>query len=511
MMLRTWNIFCTFARKKIDRMRLPVNILTPKVLLHVPRIITDRAIVTYLLALITCNIIYVQYVLPWYWWFFGIVEVTGFFYFLNYLTRKRVALSIEIFTKRLFWTALAIRVAYVLFSYFFYWEMTDVPFEIGTADSRIYHQWAESMANMMRSNNFDLSFVIEQSYGRAVPFSDSGYPTYLAFVYLLSGNSIILVRLLKAVWSAWTVVLIYKLAQRNFGEATARIAGIMCLLMPNLIYYCGLHLKETEMVFLAVLFAERADYILRSRQFTIGSLLILLLIGTILFTFRTVLAAVLFLSLFAALLMSSQRIVSWGKRVLLLFVAALFVGVVLFTNTSVGQDVLQTWETGGTEQQANMEWRSQRKGAGYAQRFAKYAGASIFAPLIFTIPFPTMTDTPEHEGQKMIHGGNFVKNITSFFTIFALIMLLLHKGWRRHVLPICILCGYLVVLVFSNFAQSERFHLPTVPFAMMFAAYGISYMNSHPKYRSLFTIWCVLMFVAAIAWNWFKLAGRGLI
>ena len=147
---------------------------------------------------------------------------------------------------------------------------------------------------------------------------------------------------------------------------------------------------------------------------------------------------------------------------------------------------------------------------GNVQKFAKYAGAAVFAPMIFTIPFPTMTEVPGQENLKMIHGGNFVKNITSFFTILALFILLFSGDWRKHVLPIAILCGYLVVLTFSSFAQSERFHLPSVPFAMMFAAYGISYMRN-PKYKRWFRMWCVLMFIAAIAWNWFKLAGRGMI
>ena len=111
----------------------------------------------------------------------------------------------------------------------------------------------------------------------------------------------------------------------------------------------------------------------------------------------------------------------------------------------------------------------------------------------------------------MIHGGNFVKNILSGFTIAALFILLFSGDWRKYVLPLAILCGYLVVLVFSTFAQSERFHLPILPFSLMFAAYGISKMNEVWWIKKYYPYWCALMFVAAIAWNWFKLAGRGMI
>jgi hypothetical protein len=76
------------------------------------------------------------------------------------------------------------------------------------------------------------------------------------------------------------------------------------------------------------------------------------------------------------------------------------------------------------------------------------------------------------------------------------------------VLLLSFLCGYLVVLVFSSFAQSERFHIPSVPFALMFAAYGISIVTK--KQKKWFNGWLILIFVANIAWSWFKLRGRGM-
>lgn len=478
-------------------------------LVFVPRSITNAAMLTYVLALLACNVLYLRYALAWYWWLFGLAEVCGFFYFANHCTKQWARISPMTFAKRLFGTALGIRIVYVLFSYWFYIAMTGAPFEFDAADVGFYNELGRYGADLLREGNWNL-FPAFTAYSGA-DYSDLGYPFYLSFVYFLTDDSILITRLLKAVWSAWTALLIYKLAARNFGESTGRIAGILCMLMPNLIYYCGLHLKETEMVFLAVLFAERADYILRRGKLTFGPTAALMLIPGALFTIRTALAAVLVLAFLCALLLSSDRVVGWGRRILLIGVAFTIVGIVMLNNTGIGNSVRAMWQTRGSEQKGNMEWRATRVDeGGHTQKFAKYAGAAVFAPMIFTIPFPTMTETPGQENLKMIHGGNFVKNITSFFTILALFILLLTGDWRKHVLPIAVICGYLVVLAFSSFAQSERFHLPSVPFAMMFAAYGISYMRN-PKYKRWFRIWCVLMFVAAVAWNWFKLAGRGML
>jgi hypothetical protein len=238
-----------------------------------------------------------------------------------------------------------------------------------------------------------------------------------------------------------------------------------------------------------------------------------MLIPTFMFMIRTALAATLVMGFALALLLTSDRVVKGWRRVMLIGAVGVFGLVIVASESNIITDVQQMWETGGSQQRANMEWRAERSdmAGGLNQKFAKYAGASVFAPLIFTIPFPTMAEIPGQENQKMIHGGNYVKNIISIFTIAALFILLLSGKWRRYVLPVSILCGYLMVLVFSNFAHSERFHLPILPLHLMMAAYGISQMNKLRILKKGYPWWCVLMIVAALAWNWFKLAGRGMI
>jgi hypothetical protein len=120
-------------------------------------------------------------------------------------------------------------------------------------------------------------------------------------------------------------------------------------------------------------------------------------------------------------------------------------------------------------QTENMEWRTKRLNG---NEFAKYAGAAVFAPMIFTIPFPSMVYTFQgQEMHMMVNGGYYAKNILSFFVILVMFMLLLSGEWRKHVFIISVMLGYLVVLVFSNFAQSGRFHMPILALELMFAAY----------------------------------------
>lgn len=467
---------------------------------YFPKYYTNKAMYLYF-ALVVCVPIIFGYPMEWYFGILGIVEVVGFFYFANQLPQKWAHYSPKVFIKELFITALVIRVIYVLFSYWFYDLMTGQPFEFGAADVIFYEEMGEYGHLCLSKGEWNLLEKFE-AYAK-IELSDSGYPIYLSFVYWIFDDSIFLTRILKAVWGAWTCVLVYKLASRNFGDSVGRMAAIFCMLVPNLIYYCGIHLKETEMLFLIVLFAERADYAMRAKQLDWKALITAIVVACLLFLFRTALAAVAMIALAVTLMLSSKKVLSLGKKI------AIGAFVVLAMFATIGNQLMQEAEEllakRGDNQSTSMQWRSEREGG---NSFAKYAGAAVFAPMIFTIPFPTLVDTPNQENQRMIHGGNYVKNITSALTIFALFSLLFSGDWRRHVLIIAIGCGYLIVIALSAFAHSERFHLPALPFALILAAYGISILSN--KQKKWYNYWLILIFVVNIAWAWFKLKGRGM-
>jgi len=236
-------------------------------------------------------------------------------------------------------------------------------------------------------------------------------------------------------------------------------------------------------------------------------IILLLFIAAITFSFRTALGAVLFVSFGFTVFFTSKKVISVTKRILIGLVSVIFILSVIWSNLRIRYDIQKIWETGGSEQKANMEWRAQRSNG---NEFAKYAGAAVFAPLIFTIPFPTIVETPNQENQKMINGGNYCKNVFSFFTIVSVFALFFSGEWRKNVLMLSVFIGYLLVLVFSSFAQSERFHLPILPFATIMFSYGIYYVAQKRKMK-FFNYWLIFIFIALIAWSWFKLAGRGLV
>ena len=472
-----------------------------------PKWVTQNGTVAYILALVVVSVMYSAYSLPWYFMLSGVMAIIVFFFYGSSLIESTTVLKIRSeknFEKRIFLVAFILRAVWMILIYYIFMQNYGDAFGFENGDAMGYSELGEDFKTAISKGDF-LGFWKRSSERMEV--SDMGYAAYVGAIYWLTGNSIIAVRILKCLWSALTVLLMYRLAKRNFGEETGRITAIFCALWPNFWYYCGCHLKETEMTFLTVLFVEQADQMLRSRQFTAWKVVPVLLIGAALFTFRTPLALVAFLSLIFSVVMSSQRVVSWGKRIIVGGLAILLILVVAGNAVQEQTNALLQQVQSG-EQQSNMEWRAKRTNG---NAFAKYAGKSVFAPLIFTIPFPSMVRPFDgQEQQQLLNGGNFAKNIISIFTIIAMFTLLLSGDWRSYLLPLSFLLGYLVVLTMSTFAQSERFHQPIMPFEFMFAAYGLSVAVTKPKYKRWFTYWCALMLVACVVWNWFKIAGRGL-
>lgn len=473
-----------------------------------PRWLSIYPIVTYILVLMVMSLMYSEYSLPWYYVLSGVIAVLVFFLYGNTMLKNMsvVRMSKErVFEKRLFIYSLLPRLLLTLFMYWIFMVNYGDAFGFENGDALFYHDLGVGLSQAISDGEFDIAW---QHNRNVLDISDMGYATYVGLIYRLTDNNILIVRLIKCLLSSWTVLLIYRLAKRNFGEQTARMTAIFCALWPNFWYYSSSHLKETEMVFLAVLFFEQADQMLRSRQFTAWKVIPILLIAAAMFTFRTILGIVALMSLVFAIVISSSKVVSWGKRIIVGILAVALIGVVAGDRIQEQtRDLLEQVQEGN--QQKNMEWRGIRENG---NAFAKYAGAAVFAPMIFTLPFPTLVKPYDGQDMQMIlNGGNFVKNITSSFTILALVMLLMSGKWREHLLPLSFMLGYAVVLAFSTFAQSERFHQPIMPFELMFAAYGLSIAVTKPKYKRWFGYWCGLMFIAAIAWNWFKLAGRGLV
>ncbi len=474
----------------------------------IPNWLTGKSIVFFFVAMFACWMAF-GYVPEFDLWLVASISILLFFYGGQAMSRGWERKKESAFVRNVFIAGFLIRLLWVLYCYFVF-----NPEHYGntygdTADVDWYMPFAKDLSLWISGDSKrSLSDIIDIN-GSVI--DDVGYPMWLGLIYLIVGvdNDVFVPFLVKCIMGAYCAVCIYHVAKRHFGEGTGRMAGIFVAINPNMIYWCGNMFKEAEMVFLVCLAIDNFDRVLSSRQrFTFVNLFPGMLATIAVFFFRAPLAIVIFIAVFAHIVMVSGRVMSIGKKVL----AGLLVGAVLVV--SMG-DRIRTQserlleEAQSDTQKKNMEWRVEREGG---NSFAKYASAAVFAPLIFTIPFPTFNTAYEGQlRQIQLAGGSYIKNIFSFFVILVMLMMLISGEWRRHVFILAYTIGYHLILVMSSFAQSGRFHMPVWPMMMLFAAYGIQIAKTNAKVRKWFPIALVLEVAVCLAWNWFKLKGRGMI
>jgi hypothetical protein len=478
----------------------------------IPNWLTGKSMVFFFVSMLVCWGAF-GYVPDFELWIVSVISLVVFFYGASTMSKSWSHSGEKMFIKDLLAAGFVLRLLWILYCYFYF-----NPEHYGNvygdgADVDWYMPFAKDLAVWLRGNS-DTSFTEIVDHHQAA-FDDIGYPMWLAIIYAVAGaeNDVLVPLVVKCAVGAYCAVSIYRVAKRHFGGGAARMAALFVALNPNMIYWCGTMMKEAEMVFLVCLAVDNFDRVLSSGgKFTFRNLLPGMLAGLALMFFRSVLAIVIFLAVFAHIVMASHRVMNLGKKIL----AGLLVGAVLIV--AMGDRIQSQSEAlmemaRSDSQKENMEWRSNIKDKGGRQQsFAHYAGAAVFAPLIFTIPFPTFNAA--HEGQltqMQLSGGAYIKNIFSFFVIIVMLMMLISGEWRRHVFIIAYTMGYLMVLVMSAFAQSGRFHMPIWPMLMLFSAYGIQIAKTNVRVRKWFPIALVIEVVACIAWNWFKLKGRGMI
>lgn len=486
-------------------------------LYYLPKWVTGKAVVAFFIAFALCTVVF-GYPMELRYATISILSVLLFFFASQELTRKYAWKSEKFFLKNVFWIGLVVHLLWVAYCYFYFnMDYYKNPYGDG-ADVEGYIPQGLDCANALREGNINIFSILRSSKWMAA-VDDTGYPMWLGIIYFFTSawgdfGETLVPMIIKCIISTYSAILIYHVAQRHFSDVVARITCVFITFNPNMIYWCGTMFKEPELVFLCCLFVNEMDKALgRNAKMTFKTLLPATLVGMTLFLYRSALGLVAFAAVFAQVVMASQRIMSVGKKI----IAGILVAIVLAIGLgeSLQESVRRTIDTvQSNEQRANMEWRSKRKDEqGRTNNLiTKYATATIFAPLIFTIPFPTFNVSQASQiRQQMLSGGSYIKNILSFFVIWTMFMMLFSREWRRHVFIIAYTCGYLACLVLSNFAHSGRFHMPIMPMLMLFAAYGISLVHQRPKWKSFYTIVLAIEIIACLGWNWFKLKGRGMI
>ena len=451
----------------------------------------------YLLALLVISIAFREHALQLKWMLWGISEVLFFFVLTTVFYPRWKNDEPKIFWRKVFWVALAIRLLYVVFSYFYFKHTMGFPFDV-LGDGMGYYNRSVILSRHVRRGDF--GFVVNYLKGYSMGFSDHGYLIWLIFLHTLFGRSVLVARVFKALMSAYLCIVVYKLSSRTFGERTGRLAAVMCVFMPILIQLTGMHIKEMEMIFLSILALERMDYLIRSKKYTFWNILFPILLIGLCFGFRTVIGMCLIFAFLVFVILSPINLVNRKSKIITLSITAAVFLIFLFTVVGSEMKIIYRLNFSGTDYMA-------KKYESLGLKYGEIAKSKYLFPGAFVLPLsPMVEESPDHN--KMIHGSTYVKNFLAFFAMLAIVIAIRQKKWRDFSLIGAYELSYLAIIMFTFTSNSERFHEPAIPLILVMAAYAMTHLRR--KDLILFYVYCGLLFVALFVWNWLKLAARGM-
>lgn len=465
-----------------------------------PTWMTNYAIVAFFAAMLIVILLFRDQSMELYNWILSTIGVLSFFYFSNKLSYNWKAYSVKLFEKNIFWITMLIRLIWILFfSQFTYW-LWDTPWEQpeGTSmDSSGYYLTAEWYVSLWESGTL---WSTLQRMAANSGVSDLGYPMYLAILSKLGLSSILWTRLPNCIFEAITCLMVYRIGRRHFGESVGRLSAIFVMLMPLTFMYAGITMKESMMIMIYMIAVNRLDMVIQGEKKGFWQVALAIGITALIAFFRTSLAAVTITAFLLGLVLSESKRAKWVNRLLILL-------LVISIGASIASPLIerQLYELQTVFDMTENNFENRSRGNILVKDFSTV----MFAPLMFTVPFPTMVEIHGQTWQQLNSGGNYIKNILSPLIILLFVMLLYNRKWRPYTFIIAALCGNLIALALSSFAHSGRFHQPAVPLELLFVAAA---MYLYPKQCK--RIWKPVLFfevIIIIGWNWFKLKGRGLI
>ncbi|MGB3947095.1 MAG: glycosyltransferase family 39 protein [Bacteroidia bacterium] len=426
---------------------------------------------------------------------------------INYCQLKYLNLSEKIFVRRILGFSLLLRIFAVLFYYAIFYYITGTEFDVEAIDALDYDESAQRTAESILNGTFTfVGFLIDIK----AQFDDSGYVMFLSLIYIVFNKSIIVVRLIQAIISAATVVLIYKVSKDIFDEKTAKLSAILTASFHPLLLFSALHLKETLMSYFILLFIYQCIKLV-NKKVSINIVLLLAFSLLALFSFRTILGLIALLSFVGYWFLSNND--SIIKKIAFLTIGCLL-GVILVINIPALDNVVY-------KSSKYLGIQTEGKGSGTVggitpeqmasgQSFAKYAGGGVFLIQSLIMPYPSMVRTNivyyDQTLQWYFAGGLFFWCFLSYYAYIG-VYNSLRKQFKKSSILIFTALLYTFALIGSLYITSIRFNIVKMILLIPFIAYGIIYSST--RVRTNFMSYAIVVALIILAWNYIKLAGRG--
>jgi 4-amino-4-deoxy-L-arabinose transferase-like glycosyltransferase len=349
------------------------------------------------------------------------------------------------------------------------------------------------------------NFIESIPYGMGL--DDTGYYTFLGFIYSIFGPNILIARIIEAIIGALSGVIIYKIGLLVFNHSVAKLSSIIFVFFPSFVYFNSLHLKETIMIF--VMLNAILGIIKFQQQKRFIDLFISLLFILLTFYFRAILS-ILLLFTFLLTLLFSHNIKNIEKVLYtaLAFIAFYFISIRFF----LLEEYIAYWDYYSSLHFKDTMSSYQDRFVNSGQELARFASLPLLLVQSFTLPYPSMVQTNIRffgvAAQWYHISGMFIYSYLAYWGILGVYDTIVKKNTKAQPL-IMFLLMYTFVLIFSMYITAIIMNLIKISIMLPFIAYGLS--TRTPKRNYGWVIYLVFISIIIFVWNFIKLSGRGII
>jgi 4-amino-4-deoxy-L-arabinose transferase-like glycosyltransferase len=405
----------------------------------------------------------------------------------------------KIFTYNLFWITLFYRLIIVFFYYNFFIDFHGEPFLLLESDEMGYNGQGIMLSNALKNGNFNLLSIFPGQ------FSDFGYPLFLSIVYTIFGQHVLWARIIQAFLSAFSTILLYKIAKHYFSLSIAKLASIFMMLCPIFSLFSAIHLKETVFIFLILLSMHYATKILYyPNRFIIIKYILFTFITFSLFAFRPAVAISMIMSFLITYLYSGVPGKKIIRPIILIFYSIVF--LFLIYTFSLNDEINSMIEK-------STSYSNTVVSASGSRTLINIAGLPVFLIIGLIGPLPNLLNFNIDQEQlltiNLFSGDAILKGFLAFFVLNGLLYLIKNNFKQRLYLLLVFFLNFIIVIL-AGVSFNYRFQLIFLPIFFIFTAVGIMKTFNDAKFK-YFIFYSIVYTFITIIFNYVKLKDLGML
>lgn len=423
-----------------------------------------------------------------------------FFYGLIFIIGGKIACSVD-YSKNiylLFWETLIFRLISVFFYYYYFIHFHGQPFLLLESDEMGYHGHGIFLSNALKEGQFNLLEIFPAS------FSDFGYPFFLSLVYVIFGDNILITRIIQAVISAFSVILLYKISRNYFSKEISMLAAVMMMFSPILSLFSSIHLKETVFIFIFLYIMHIIiHFVQKYKSFFNLNLIVIIFFIIVLFAFRPAVALSMF---FSFLVFYWFKGYGKFKITRLIILGIYFIAFIFLINIfSLSNEIDIMINKSSTYSNVVIE------GSG-SSVLKTVAGLPVFIIIGILGPLPNLLnfniDTEQLLTINLYSIDCIVKGILAFFALIGLNYILRHQ-FKLLIYVILVYITNFIVIALAGVTFNFRYQLLILPIFYLFASVGIFLMNK--KKYTYFSLYVIIYTFIVFLYNYIKMKELGML